>query len=1012
MATLLYRLGRFSYRHAWRVIGVWVLVLAGVLGGSVALGGTTSESFSIPGTESQNALDRLEAVFPSVAGASAQVVMQAPSGASVTDPDVEATIEQTVTAIEKIDGVNSVVSPFDEYAGKAVSDDGSMAIVKVQFDGASTDVTDDTLTRLQDTAEIGRDAGLVVEFGGQVFQDNTFGITVTEVFGVLFAGVVLFITFGSLVAAGMPLVGALVGVGVAIGGISAYSAFATVGSTAPLLALMIGLAVGIDYALFILSRHRNQLAKGEDPEESAAVAVGTAGSAVVFAGVTVIIALLGLLVVGIPFLSVMGVGAAGAVLVAIAVATTLLPAMLGVAKHRLAPKRGSRAWRRAQQGPEAKPTMGLRWVKAVMRVPWLALVGVVAVLGTLAVPALSLDLNLPDNGSEPAESTQRKAYDLVSEGFGAGFNSVLVVEVDITQTTDIVADLDAIGAKIGALDDVAFVSQGFPDEGLDTAIIQVTPDSAPDSPQTKQLVENIRSMAGSIERELDTPIAVTGATAIGIDISNRLSDALLPFGTVVVGLSIILLMMVFRSVLVPLKAALGFLLSVVASFGVVVAVFQWGWGADLLNVEKPGPILSFLPILLMAVLFGLAMDYEVFLVSGMREEFVASRDARFAVEHGYSGAARVVVAAALIMFFVFFAFVPEGSGAIKPIALGLAVGVAFDAFLVRLTLVPAVMTVLGRAAWWMPAWLGRVLPNVDIEGEQLRDHRDAVAWARGETASVVSADDLVAGAGDRTVGPVSLEVPAGAIAIASGDPVDRRLLAATLAGRLAAVSGRAQVAGHPLPSEASRVARSVALADIGGVDPSDATVTVGELLTERIAVTGRWYASFGAARDTRRWLERIDAVLRAVPAAEGVPERETVPSLETVPLRETVPVRAGSTLVELPQLERAVALAAVALSERTPVVMLDQLDSFASAEEEAVFVSAVSRLAPAHTTIVLGTPLPARGPVSRDVGGREVIEIDLYRVSPPSASTHRASTYSASTYSASTYSASTKEALR
>jgi len=968
MATLLYRLGRFSYRHAWRVIGVWALVLVGILGGSVALGGQTSESFSIPGTESQSALDRLESVFPSVAGASAQVVMEAPEGASVDDPDLTAAIEDTATAIEKVDGITTVISPFSEYAGKAVSDDETMAIIKVQFDGASTDVTDETLVELQDTAQIGRDAGMVVEFGGQVFQDNTFGVTVTEVFGVLFAGVVLFITFGSLVAAGMPLVSALIGVGVAIGGISAYSAFATVGSTAPLLALMIGLAVGIDYALFILSRHRNQLAAGEDPEESAAIAVGTAGSAVVFAGVTVIIALLGLLVVGIPFLSVMGVGAAFAVLIAIAIAVTLLPAMLGLAKGRLVPKPGSRAHRRAVPAADAKRTMGLRWVTLVMKAPWVALVGVVAILGTLAIPALSLDLNLPDNGSEPAASTQRQAYDLVSEGFGAGFNSVLVVEVDITQTVDIVDDLDAIGDRIRALDDVAYVAQGFPDEGLDTAIIQVTPESAPDSVETKELVENIRAMAGDIENEFDTPIAVTGATAIGIDISNRLTNALVPFGTVVVGLSIILLMMVFRSVLVPIKAALGFLLSVVASFGVVVAIFQWGWFSELLHVEKAGPILSFLPILLMAVLFGLAMDYEVFLVSGMREEFVKTGDARFAVEHGFAGAARVVVAAALIMFFVFFAFVPEGSGAIKPIALGLAAGITFDAFLVRLTLVPAVMTLLGRAAWWMPRWLSRLLPNVDIEGEQLREHRDAVVWADAQRGLAVSAENLVTGSGDSSVGPISLAIPPGAIAIVSGDPIDRRLLAATLAGRLAATGGRSQVAGHPLPSEAARVSRLVALADVGGVDPTDASVTIGELLAERLETTQPWFRMFTTSHRASRWLDRVNSVLRASST------------------RETATVRPGSTLVELPQLERAVALAALALAERTPVVMLDQLDSFASTDDEACFLSAVHLLAPSSTTIVVGSPIPARAMEPATTGGRPLVVIDLYTLDLASSS--------------------------
>ena len=985
MATLLYRLGRFSYRHAWRVIAVWAVLLLGILGGGFALGGQTQESFAIPGTESQDALDRLEAVFPSVAGASAQVVLVAPDGATVEDDSSVETIEDLVAEIEGISGVDSVVSPFSEYAGEAISDDESLAIVRVQFEGASTEVTDATLEELKATAAIAEDDGFRVEFGGQVFQDTSFGITVTEVFGVIFAGLVLFITFGSLLAAGMPLLSALVGVGVAIGGITAYTAFATVSSTAPLLALMIGLAVGIDYALFILSRHRNQLANGEDPEESAAMSVGTAGSAVVFAGVTVIIALLGLLVVGIPFLSVMGVGAAFAVLVAIGIAVTLLPALMGLAKGRLIPKEGSRAWKRAQvttgvvstsstsmsdsttmsDSTGAKPavSMGQRWVRGVMKRPILATLGVVALLGTLAIPALSLDLNVPDGGSEPAGSTQREAYDLISDGFGPGFNGPLIVAIDITQTTDILNDLDGIRDKLAGLDDVAFVQQGFPDEGLDTAIIQVTPESAPDSAETKELVQAIRDLAPEIEDEFGTPIAVTGTTAVAIDISNRLSSALIPFALVVVGLSIILLMMVFRSVLVPLKAALGFLLSVAASFGVVVAIFQWGWFSELLHVENPGPILSFLPILLMAVLFGLAMDYEVFLVSGMREEYVHTGDARHAVERGFAGAARVVTAAALIMFFVFFAFVPEGSGMIKPIALGLAVGIAFDAFLVRMTLVPALMTLFGRAAWWMPAWLGKLLPNVDIEGEQLREHRHAVDWARGEGDVALSAEYLVAGSPDHRVGPLSVSIPRGAIVVASGDAVDRRLVAATLSGRLDPVSGRAQVGGHPIPSESPRVRTLVALADVGGAQRVEHAVTLGSLLVERLEMTLPWYRVFRSRHRARVWIERANAVLGEVVG------------------KDATRLRFDSTLVELPQLERAVALATVALAERTPVVMLDQLDPLAGTEDDGMFASSISRLAPATTTIVIGTPVPARGSGLGAVGDRPVIDIDLYSLS-------------------------------
>jgi RND superfamily putative drug exporter len=679
---------------------------------------------------------------------------------------------------------------------------------------------------------------------------------------------------------------------------------------------------------------------------------------VVFAGVTVIIALLGLLVVGIPFLSVMGIGAAFAVLVAIFVAITLLPALMGLAKGRLAPKPGSRAARRATAGEGDKPPMGLRWVRGVRKHPILASVGVVAVLGTLAIPALSLDLNIPDGGREPSGSTQREAYDLISEGFGPGFNGPLVLAIDITQSTTFMDDLEAIGDRIAELDDVAAVSQGLPDEGLDTAIIQVTPESAPDAAETKALVEQIRALAPELADEFDMPISVTGTTAVAIDISARLTNALVPFGVVVVGLSILLLMLVFRSVLVPIKAALGFLLSVLASFGVVVAVFQWGWGAELLHLDSTGPILSFLPIIMMAVLFGLAMDYEVFLVSGMREEFVRTGDPGLAIERGFAGAARVVTAAALIMFFVFFAFVPEGSGMIKPIALGLATGIAFDAFLVRMTLVPALMTLFGKAAWWMPRWLGRLLPDVDIEGERLREHRSAMDWAREQHAAL-SAEYLVAGAGEHRVGPLSLSVPAGAIVIASGDPVDRRLVAATLSGRLDPLSGHAQIAGHPLPSEAGTVRGLVALADVGGNERAETTVTIGQLLHERIALTQPWYRFASTGRSARRILAALNAALDAVTE------------------RRAMRVDATSTLLQLPQLERAVALAAVALAEGTPVVMLDQLDSFAASDDEEAFVAAVRLLADPHVTVLIGTPLAARiAPVGAE-DGRPVLFLDL-----------------------------------
>lgn len=954
MATILYRLGRFSYRRAWLVIGTWAVLLLTVLGGGIALGGQMQESFVIPGTESQTALDRLDAVFPQVAGASVQIITVAPDGATVSDPAYRGAIEETATALRKIDRVGNVLTPFDDYAGTAITDDGSMARTQVQLDGGSAEVTEAELAQITATAAIGEGAGMQVEFAGQVFQQSTFGVTITEIFGVIFAAIVLIVTFGSLVAAGMPLLSALIGVGVVMGGIIGVSAFTTVSNSAPLLALMIGLAVGIDYALFILSRHRTQLAEGEDPEESTAMAVGTAGSAVVFAGVTVIIALMGLLVVGIPFLSVMGVGAAFAVLVAIGVATTLLPALLGLAGAKMAPKVGSRAHRRAlaTTNPDAKPSMGRRWVRGVMKVPAFASIAVVLLLGVLAIPAADLELSLPDNGSEAADSTQRKSYDLITEGFGPGYNGPLIVAIDITQTTDILEDLDAIGAKLRTLDDVAEVTQGIPDEGLDTAIIQIIPASAPDSMETKALVAEIRDLAPEIERTFNTPIAVTGYTAIGIDISQRLSDALIPFGLIVVGLSIILLMMVFRSVLVPVKAALGFLLSVVASFGVVVAVFQWGWFGDLVGVDTPGPILSFMPILLMAVLFGLAMDYEVFLVSGMREEFVKTGDAHFAVERGFTSSARVVTAAALIMFFVFFAFVPQGAGMIKPIALGLAVGIALDAFLVRMTLVPALMTLFGKAAWWMPVWLGRLLPHADIEGEHLREHRHAVAWASERKAEAIGATALRASGPDGTVGPLSIEVPPGTLVLLSGPTLDRRLMAATLAGRIDPASGLAHVHGHPLPSESSQVRGIVAMADLAGRGDANSPLTVGQLLGERMRLTA---AKPFAKPRIEHWVRRINSTLEL-----------------------SNPIEAESSLHELDAVQRAVVLTALAVAEGTPVVVVDLPDQLAeSAFGDAVF-AAIIRLASSPTTLIIGTPVPAR---LAEIADRPLVAVDLYETS-------------------------------
>jgi RND superfamily putative drug exporter len=731
MATLLARLGRASYRHRGLVSVAWLGILGAVVALLLTLGNSFDDEFTIPGSESQDALDQLNEASPGAGGAGAQIVFVAPDGATVTDPAVAAAIQEVVAAAAGTPQVGSVVSPFES---SAIAPDGGAALATVSFDVERELLEPETLDALQETTAAAEEAGLAVAVGGDAFGTTGVTIGATEFLGVGVAVLVLVLTFGSLLAAGMNLLTAFVGIGIGMGALLLTSNLVTLSSSAPTLALMIGLAVGIDYTLFILSRHRSQLAAGMAAEESAARAVGTAGSAVVFAGLTVVIALSGLAVVGIPFLTVMGVGAAGTVLVAVLVALTLLPALLGFAGHRLAPRPGSRAARReaadAQVGTGAGGSMGARWTRLITRRPLVTVLAVLAGLVVLAIPAPQLELALPDNSTAAEDSPQRQAYDLISDNFGPGLNGPLVVLVDGLDPATAEQSVSAIAAAIGGtptptpgefeggLDDVAYAQPTLLPDGT-TAIVTVIPESGPQEEATNALVGDIRGLAPDLEQQTGAELAVTGQTAVAIDVSDRLGAALLPFALVVVGLALVLLLLVFRSVLVPVKAAVGFLLSVAASFGAVVAVFQWGWFSDLLGVPATGPVISFLPVLLMAVLFGLAMDYEVFLVSRMREEYVHGAAPGEAVVTGARHAARVVVAAALIMFSVFASFVTIEDVIVKAIALGLAVGILVDAFLVRMTLVPAVLALLGRSAWWLPRWLDRVLPDLDVEGARL-----------------------------------------------------------------------------------------------------------------------------------------------------------------------------------------------------------------------------------------------------------------------------------------------------
>ncbi|MEV6497284.1 MMPL family transporter [Streptomyces prunicolor] len=727
MAVLLHRLGHSAYRHRKLVLGIWLFVLAALITCVGVFGGKLDDRFSVPGTESQRALDSLSETLPEAAGASAQIVFTAPEGHRITESPYTAVIARTVAETERAPQVGAVVDPS---ASGAVSADRTTAIVQVQYRVQTAEVTTSSVDAIKSAAHAAERDGLRTSVGGSVFNSKGVHIGPSEIIGVAVALLVLVVTFGSLLAAGMALLPALIGVAAGLSGLLALAPAVSISSTAVTLALMLGLAVGIDYVLFILSRHRQQLARGVDPKESVALAVGTAGSAVVFAGATVIIALAALSVIGIPFLTTMGLGAAGAVLIAVLAAITLVPAVAGFAGTRLAPKPGSRAARRAAEaegatdaeGSTGRATLGTRWTKWVIAKPLLTVLAVTGILVTLMLPAADLRLALPDNGSAPHASTQRTAYDTISAKFGPGFNGPLLVLAESNDRTT--ATSSQVGAQVAAkLRTLKNVKAVLPPEATSDpaqSVVTVLPDSGPDSVRTDRLVRDIREVASDLRATTGASIAVTGTTAVNIDVSNRLSDSLLPFVAIVVGLSLLLLMMVFRSLVIPVKAAVGFLLSVGASLGLVVAVFQWGWLADVLGVPHSGPVVSFLPIILIGVLFGLAMDYEVFLVSGMREEWAHTGRARQSVVDGARHSVRVVTAAALIMFTVFAGFFPLDDSLIKPIAFALAVGVAIDAFAVRMTLVPAVLALAGRGAWWLPAWLDRLLPDLDVEGSSLQ----------------------------------------------------------------------------------------------------------------------------------------------------------------------------------------------------------------------------------------------------------------------------------------------------
>ncbi len=878
MSAFLYRLARACFHHRLRVVAAWLVLLAAFGTLALTVGGAFNDTFTVPGASSSDALQSMEVTFPEVADASASIVIGAPAGEKVTDPAVRAAMDTYLADLGELPFVKGTTSPYQDAIKGLVSDNGSHAIVRVRVQGTASTFTDAQRAQLTQAAQTFTTLvpGSTVNVGGDVFAVNMPHISVVELLGVVVAIIVLVVTLGGLLAAVMPIVSAACGVGLGVSLVVIAAGMMDVNSTTLMLVFMLAMAVGIDYALFIISRHRDQLASGMDVEESAARAVATSGSAVCFAGGTVVIALVGLSIANLPFLTVMGVFAAAGVALEVCLALTLLPALFGLAGEHLRPKKGRAllAAAGAAEGSSAsdlgavvgssapdtqqaavKPHLMERlskgWVGIVTKKPLITILVVVIGMGSLALPARGLEMGLPNSGRSTPGAADRVTFDLITQEFGVGFNGPLIVTGSLVEEDDPTGVLDDVKADIEKLPGVAMVAAATPNPNVDTAMIQVIPTTGPDDPGTFQLVEALRAQHDTwIDRyQFDT--AVTGLTAAEIDVTARLNQALLPFGIFVVGLSLILLLLAFRSIWVPIKAALGYLLSIGAAFGLTSLVFNQGVGMELINLPEPGPIISFLPIILMGILFGLSMDYEVFLTSRMREEYVHGNHDTW-VQTGFVHSAKVVVAAACIMFSVFAFFVPAGVGVIKPIAFALAVGVAMDAFLVRMTLSPAVMKLMGEHAWHLPGWLERHLPFLDIEGEALAHQTRFADWPSPDDRSTVYARGLRAVAdGQVLFDGVDLTLAPGDVLVVTGDKLPRFALVYGLSGRATFNGGEAKVLGRVLPEEAALVRSSAPV-----ILPS--------------------------SREVARELRRGAGGLIVVPAADELPDASAIVLRETL----------------------------------------------------------------------------------------------------------------------------------
>lgn len=706
MSGFLYKLGGWSARNRLKMISAWLVILIASAVIAISLKPAFSEDMSIPDTPSEKAMDMIQKEFSKGPDkGSIRVIFGAEDGKKLTSKPEKQAIEDTLKKIKTDHSVASIASPFETGT---ISKDGSVAYADITYQKAADDISAASVSHIKHSLSAAGDKGLQTELSGDVPGAGVEVGGVSEIIGIVLAFVVLAITFGSLVIAGLPIVTALIGLGVSVALTLIGTQFFTIASVSLSLSGMIGLAVGIDYALFIFTKHRQFLGEGVQKNESIAKAAGTAGSAVVFAGLTVIVALCGLTVVGIPFMSAMGLTAALSVLMAVLASVTLVPAVLSIAGKRMIPK--------SNKKKEKKSADTNAWGRFVTKRPILLSIFSIILLAVISLPAMHLELGLPDAGMKAKDSPDRRAYDLLSKGFGEGFNGKLTIVADAKDVkgNKNEAFQDAV-KEIKDLHNVASVTPAMPNQKGDYAIITAVPETGPNDKATKELVQDIRKRSDKHGIRL----LVTGSTAVNIDISDRLNDAIPEFAILIVGFAFVLLTVVFRSLLVPLAAVLGFLLTMTATLGLSVFVLQDGYFTGLLSIPEKGPILAFLPILAIGILFGLAMDYQVFLVSRMREEYVKTKNPVQAIHAGLKHSGPVVTAAGLIMIFVFAGFVFAGDSMIKSMGLAMTFGVLFDAFIVRMTIIPSVMKLMGHAAWYLPKWLDKIIPNVDIEGHKL-----------------------------------------------------------------------------------------------------------------------------------------------------------------------------------------------------------------------------------------------------------------------------------------------------